>query len=144
MSKVECFMVEPTDRKQKRTVKFDGRDPFEVKDTIWRALDGRWEGAIQDAPPGAMYDTTWMKDVRVGPDGLSLTVKLPNGVGEWWIDGTSSRERAEYGNLKDGKGWTRTGTAPKITVRPSIECRGGPGMKGYYHGWLTDGFLVEI
>lgn len=34
-------------------------------------------------------------------------------------------------------GWTVTGEAPNITVRPSINA------VGVYHGWLTDGVLSD-
>ncbi len=34
------------------------------------------------------------------------------------------------------KGWTVNGTAPAVTVYPSIN------VHGYWHGWITDGQLV--
>lgn len=50
----------------------------------------------------------------------------------------------------DDGGWDVTGTAPEITVRPSIHTMiGEPGagpegpMRTSWHGWLTDGELVS-
>jgi hypothetical protein len=82
--------------------------------------------SLRDAPPGAMYAATWYP--KKGPDGIALHVCLPPGGGDdyWFVDGSAS----------NGPGWTRTGTVPLITARPSI-------MTKRYHGFLTDGFLVE-
>jgi hypothetical protein len=84
---------------------------------------------LEEAVPGAMYDAEWYhgSDGFVGPDGLSLMLKLPGGPHEWWaVDGPS----------KNGGRWTRTGVVPKITATPSI-------LTPRYHGWLRDGFLVD-
>lgn len=82
---------------------------------------------LDAAPPGAMYDAEWYHDeagTMMGPEGLSLNVKLPDG--SWWcVDGRSST----------GGRWTRTGTVPKITATPSI-------LTPRWHGWLRDGLLV--
>lgn len=80
---------------------------------------------LDEAPPGAMWDADWYGDHRVGPDGLHLVVRLPDG-NEWFIDGPAT----------NGPGWTRTGVAPKLTVTPSI-------ATPTYHGWLRDGKLVS-
>lgn len=50
---------------------------------------------------------------------------------EWFIDGP-----ANNGPM----GWTRTGTVPRITVSPSIQCNAGSTC---YHGWLRDGVLTS-
>jgi hypothetical protein len=93
---------------------------------LYRLPDGT-ETILREAPPGAMWDATWLADVRDyrdrSPDGLILTLMLPDGY-EWLIDGPSA----------NGPGWTRTGTPPLITARPSI-------LSPRYHGWLTDGVL---
>lgn len=73
------------------------------------------------APPGAMWDATWWP--LDTPDGRVLVVRLPDGI-DWMIDGPAT----------NGRGWTRSGTPPAITARPSILTTG-------YHGWLTDGVL---
>jgi len=81
---------------------------------------------LRNCPPGAMYDATWYPEK--GPEGIALMVALPPGGGDdfWHVDGPA----------KGGGKWTRTGTPPKITARPSI-------LTPRYHGFLTDGFLVE-
>jgi hypothetical protein len=81
------------------------------------------EMTLRKARIGAMWDASWY--LEKGPDGLSLVVRLPDGH-DWHVDGPAS----------NGGGWTRTGDAPRITVRPSI-------LTPKYHGWLTDGQLVE-
>lgn len=79
------------------------------------------------APPGAMYECVWYKKIPewCGSDGRSLGVMLPDGQ-DWHIDGPS----------KGGGKWTRTGAPPRISVTPSI-------LTSRYHGFLTDGVLVE-
>lgn len=75
-----------------------------------------------------MWAVWWIPkgDSWTGPDGLCLSVCLPDGT-HWMIDGPSS---------SDGPGWERSGTPPLITARPSILTR-------QYHGWLTDGVLSD-
>lgn len=87
--------------------------------------NSEWLGFIEDAPVGCMWDASWLGDTWVGPDGLHLTIKLPDGS-EWIIDGPAS----------NGPGWQRTGIPPRITAQPSILSPG-------YHGWLTDGVLSD-
>lgn len=99
---------------------------------IYRTPDGRevtiHEGnlpGIEKAPPGAMFYADWFGETEmVGPDGRSLAVMTPAGV--WLID-----------VKRPGATWTRTGTPPNVTARPSIH------FVGRYHGFLTDGQLVE-
>ncbi len=79
------------------------------------------EVILREAPVGAMWDADWLP--WKGPDGKSLVVMTP--AGEWTIDGPSS----------GGGHWTRTGSAPRITVQPSIH------FPGKFHGWLTAGVL---
>jgi len=83
---------------------------------------------IDDAPVGAMWDAWWYE--TKGPDGRCIVVRTPGG--DWIVDYP----------CKDGKGWERTGEPPKVTARPSIGI-GGEGGKWKYHGFLTDGYLVE-
>jgi hypothetical protein len=102
---------------------------------LYRAMSGPHEGTLftlRNAPVGAMWDAGWMGKAHQGPDGRCLMVKTPGG--DWCIDGKSS----------NGNGWTRTGELPKITVKPSIGIgRNEKGGGWKYHGFLTDGFLVE-
>lgn len=81
---------------------------------------------LRNCPPGAMWDATWWREP--GPDGITLVVALPPNGGDdhWMVDGSAN----------NGGKWTRTGTIPKITARPSI-------LTPKYHGFLTDGFLIE-
>ena len=84
---------------------------------------------IDDAPVGSMWDAWWYN--HKGPDGRCIVVRTPGG--DWIVDYP----------CKDGKGWERTGTPPNITARPSIGIGGDPGGRWKYHGFLTDGYLVE-
>jgi hypothetical protein len=95
-------------------------------EVIYVRKDTGAEMTNRNCPPGAMYDAFWYPEK--GPDGLALIVALPpNGGDDWWhVDGQSS----------SGGGWTRTGTPPNITAKPSI-------LTPRYHGFLTDGWLVE-
>lgn len=85
---------------------------------------------LRQAVPGMMWDAYWMSNIYKGPDGKCICLRLPNGV-DWLVDGPST----------NGPGWTRTGTVPKITARPSIFAR--QGLPNSYHGFLTDGELEE-
>lgn len=84
---------------------------------------------------GAMWDAEWMS--RAGGDGISLVVRLPNGM-DFMPDGPASNAPGKL------PGWDRTGDPRKpetLTVRPSIGS-GKAGDPGWYHGFLTDGVLV--
>lgn len=96
-----------------------------------RLFRGAPDGKLYPAdklPPGAMYDAKWWN--HPGPDGITLTIMLPNSdglVADIWHPDTPS---------KDGRPWTRTGKIPRVTCTPSIQTSS-------YHGFLTDGYLVE-
>ncbi len=98
------------------------------QDRVYRRVDTGEMLVLRDAPPGAMWDGGDSWHHAKGPDGISLHVALPpNGGDDYWcVDGPAN----------NGPGWTRTGTVPNITARPSI-------LTKRYHGYLTDGFLVE-
>jgi len=107
--------------------------PFQEHDNwqhnVSRYFKGAPDGKLyttRDMPPGSMYDATWWDEK--GPDGISLAVVLPpkGGIDVWHPDSAS---------ISGGK-WTRTGTIPKVTCTPSI-------LTPSYHGFLTDGFLIE-
>lgn len=108
---------------------FTDNDPRQVS---WQRLYIRPDtGAVstrQAAPPGAMWDATWVP--LKGPDGLCLAVMTPGG--EWYVDAPS----------ENGTPWTRTGEVPRVSVTPSIQInnRGGPD----YHGFLVEGSLVPV
>lgn len=104
---------------------FKSSDEWQVfNDVLYRRADAPdFEPfALDDAPPGAMWDARWWPDK--GPDGIALAVKTPAGV---WMPDVQ----------REGGAWTRTGTLPCVTIRPSILF---PGPHGY-HGFLTDGVL---
>ena len=84
---------------------------------------------LRDAPAGAMWDAWWMGEQSKGPDGVHLVVQTPGG--EWMPDSPSRNPDGTQ-----GASWTRTGTLPVVTVRPSILMRN-------YHGFLTDGVLRD-
>ncbi len=107
---------------------FKPEDHWQVN--VHRLFSGAPDGKLyhsRNMPPGAMYDATWWGEK--GPDGICLAVVLPPRGGDsvWHPDSPS-------GNSKQP--WTRTGTLPKVTCRPSI-------LTSDYHGFLTDGVLVE-
>lgn len=106
------------------------KDTDNWQHNVERLFKGAPDGKLyrlRDCPPGGMYDASWGPFDK-GPDGVRLAVVLPpeGGYDYWLVDGPS----------KGGGRWTRTGTIPKVTARPSI-------MTPRYHGFLTDGFLVE-
>ncbi len=110
---------------------FDAGDAWQVfHERVYVRADGQpGDCFLRALPPGAMYDATWLEHQR-GPDGRSLMLMLPDGR-IWHVDGPSS----------NGTGWTRTGTAPRITARPSILTHRPDGGESY-HGWLSDGVLT--
>lgn len=61
-----------------------------------------------------------------------LVVKLPDGT-EFCVDERASHEIGK----PSGSGWAVTGTAPAITVAPSIN------IIGRYHGFLQNGVITD-
>lgn len=45
--------------------------------------------------------------------------------------------------MQQGKGWDVTGTAPHITVSPSVLAH-ADGLHAEWHGWIRDGMLVDV
>lgn len=88
---------------------------------------------LSAAPVGAMWDANWLRDLDsvASMDGQIIVVRTPGG--DWNVDSRAA----------GGGGWTRTGVVPKITVTPSILTGKGPDGQWIYHGWLTNGKLVE-
>lgn len=95
---------------------------------LHKRSDGGEDVTLLNAPVGAMWNAHWLPSKRTGPDGIALVVKTPDG--DWQVDVPS------WSNGKAGPGWTRTGQIPNVTARPSI-------LMPKYHGWLTNGVLIE-
>jgi hypothetical protein len=110
---------------------FVDSDPWQVF-SDWRFKNTETNSILnfRDLPVGAMYHTHWYGDEMRGPDGLALTVILPDRT-PWCIDGY-----AHNNGVRTPNGWTRTGTPPKVSANPSIMTPG-------YHGWLKDGVLTD-
>lgn len=101
--------------------------------------------ARSDGHYSAKVGEMWFADWRLvdTPDYLSpkyyrdwggkrppIDIQLP--CGEWCID-----SRTISGGEFGPDGWAVTGTAPLITVHPSIH------IVGAYHGWLKEGVLSD-
>ncbi len=120
---------------------YEFTDPGDIRqvfiELFYRRADTGEELTLRDSPPGAMWNARWLHDhpQYPGPDGQVLVVKTP--AGEWTIDGPSEPNGKHW--------WTREGTPPLITVRPSVKIYGpGPnGSRGEYHALLTNGELVD-
>lgn len=109
--------------------KFTEEDEWQHnRDVMLSRSDGGEDTTLRNAPVGAMWNAHWLPSKRTGPDGIALVVKTPGG--DWQIDGPS------WNKGKAGPGWTRTGQIPDVTARPSI-------LMTKYHGWLTNGMLIE-
>lgn len=104
---------------------FQPEDPRQAQtDRLFRRSDTGELLVLRDAPPGAMWFADFYPDR--GPDGHALVVMTPGG--EWLVDGPAS----------NGPGtWQRSGSPPLVTAQPSIH------FPGRYHGFLTNGQLVE-
>lgn len=90
--------------------------------------------SLQEAPAGAMWFATWLKDwgspvwERERKGQPHLIVRTPGG--EWDIDAKST----------NGDGWHWEGVPPNVTASPSIGI--GPNME--YHAWLRNGELIDV
>lgn len=94
-------------------------------ESIYRRVETGEEKTLGEFGAGAMFSAFWMAGFgRPGDDGQIWCVRLPDGI-DWCIDGPS----------RDGGFWARQGTAPRLSVTPSILTPG-------YHGFLTDGALT--
>jgi hypothetical protein len=110
---------------------FQKTDQWQVfSDFVYKNTETGQEIHFKDLPPGAMYDSHWMKPDYRGEDGISLTVVLPDGI-PWIVDGPAFSN----GKITPG-GWKRSGTIPKVTAQPSIQTP-------TYHGWLIEGVLKD-
>jgi hypothetical protein len=114
---------------------FQGDDVWQVNELDWYEGNGQrfaWGIGSWDGPPGAMVRVPWRDNPGRPPAWL---VFLPNGT--WWC--TNDRAVRDEGN-RLGPYWTITGTAPQITVSPSIDDR-SPSRP--WHGWIRDGEFVN-
>jgi hypothetical protein len=117
---------------------FKPEDPWQFNpEALYRRVDTGQLVTLDAAPAGAMFHCDWhvgRKFYHAGPDGVMLTVKLPDR--SWWcVDGPSYPD----GVAKEGS-WQRSGAIPNITATPSILI-GGNGHPTSYHGFLTNGVL---
>jgi hypothetical protein len=77
---------------------------------------------------GAMW-----REPALDTDGRECwVIVLPNRAGSWWTT---------YGAQGSHDGWSVTGSAPALTVNPSINAGDAPGP-GNWHGWIRDGMLT--
>lgn len=110
--------------------KFQEKDPWQINTRrLYSNPEMNGLITIDDAPVGAMWDAWWYE--TKGADGRCIVVRTPGG--DWIVDYPCD----------GGKGWSRTGEPPNITARPSIGIGREPGKGWTYHGFLTDGYLVE-
>jgi hypothetical protein len=125
---------------------------------------------LRNAPPGAMYNATWLNDMPryTGPDGLSLVVIVPGKYPyPWTIDGVAKNCDSPcsvcgvpyhahsindssghyYSDSKPGhKCWVRHGVPPNIHVdKNGFTCGAGAGSIAVdgYHGFLHNGELTD-
>jgi hypothetical protein len=101
-------------------------------------------GGPAPAPPGAMWDAWWMPQSWRGPDGIALTVRLPNGR-DWMVDAEASNCTRK--GDRSHKCWVRHGDPRTGTVHVDKDgdtCAAGAGsiQAGDYHGFLQLGFLT--
>src|SRR5690606_32048967 len=104
------------------------------QERVFRRPDTGGTWTQRELPPGAMYESPWLRSFGVGPDGLALVVVVPGSPApvHWHVDGPSRSTDTKP------NAWKRTGN-PKhgdVTARPSILVPG-------YHGFLTDGVLTN-
>jgi hypothetical protein len=114
--------------------------PF-AGDNVWQVNEQDWlEGAGHrftwgigsfDGPPGAMIRVTG-RDLDGRPPAWMII--LPNGC--MWC----TNDRASAGRGREpGPFWEVTGTAPRLTVSPSIDDRD---PRRPWHGWIRGGEMV--
>lgn len=107
---------------------------------LFRRADTGEETTLRDAPAGAMLRMPWQQRRCTSQDAdpAPLAVVTPGGL--WTIDECAT-DCAYYGmgvaqRPAGHHCWTRSGTPPLVTARPSIQME-------RYHGFLTDGVLND-
>lgn len=141
---------------------FQEEDPRQVFNMrLYRGAPDGQLYTLHDAPPGAMWDATWAHTYpwMVGPDGISLHVKLPNGH-DWNVDCEASNcTKSQWApvpgepNTRKWQGrthycWVRHGD-PRAGIvhvdKGGTTCAAGAGsiMSGNYHGFLHNSYLTD-
>lgn len=113
---------------------FAADDQWQVNEQEWYEGGGQrftWGVGSWNGPPGAMIRSEW-RDQPGRPE--SWVIFLPNRT--WWNTNDRASDPLPGGN-KLGPYWVVTGTAPLLTVKPSIDDRGSRP----WHGWITDGVM---
>jgi hypothetical protein len=125
---------------------FQPTDPWQLfLEREYQRVDASEYMTLKTAPAGAMWNAEWFRGYPwcSGPYGRSMMVKLPNG-NDWLIDGPASNCTRPN---EPHKCWIRHGEPPKLTVNKTggDTCAAGAGsiLSGNYHGFLTDGYLVD-
>lgn len=100
-------------------------------------------GGVPPAPPGAMWDAWWLPRSWAGPDGIHLTVRLPNGR-DWHVDSQASNCTRPG---QPHQCWVRHGNPREALVtvdKNGDTCSAGAGsiQAADYHGFLRDGVLT--
>jgi hypothetical protein len=114
---------------------FTAEDQWQVIQQSWYEGGGHrfaWGIGAWEGPPGAMIRAEWADHPGRPP---AWIVFLPNRT-HW---STNDRPAGGPGN-QFGPYWDVTGTAPDISVHPSIDDR-TPGRE--WHGWIRDGAFVN-
>jgi hypothetical protein len=131
---------------------FQATDSWQLfVESLYRRSDNGELTSIRDAPPGAIWNSSWLAKYPhwAGADGLSLHFKGPDG-NDFSIDA-----RASNCTLPDDdahKCWVRHGIPPDITVdkragipgaSAATTCGAGAGsfVSKNWHGFLRNGHL---
>lgn len=114
-------------------VPFGDDDQWQVNELDWYDGAGQrfpWGIGSWDGPAGAMIRAPW-RDQDGRPD--AWVIFLPNGA--FWC----TNDRASRGNGNElGPYWEVSGTAPGLTVHPSINDTGSRP----WHGWIRAGEMT--
>lgn len=103
------------------------------------------DSPIPAAEPGACWDATWLHyPCYIGPDGITLMVRCPDGH-DWNVDSRASNCTLPDDNVH--KCWVRHGDPRDchVTVdKNGVTCSAGAGsiQTPNWHGFLRDGQLV--
>lgn len=108
---------------------FTDEDEWQVfQDALYRGPSGDvW--TRDQIPAGGVYFADWWPDR--GADGKNWAVVLPDGT-HWMTE--SKANNCDCPSDPSHRCWKRSGTAPELTVKPSLQVHG-------WHGFLTDGIL---
>jgi hypothetical protein len=115
-------------------------------DRIYVRKDTGEKMTLREAPPGAMWDATWMSSRDSarwhGPDGKFLIAVCPGGH-HWHIDGKASNCTKPSDEVH--KCWIRHGEPPNLTVDKNGDtCAAGAGsiQTPNWHGFLRNGVFT--